>query len=125
MNQENFGGATFEQKLKMLAIMSEKDQARSAENLLGFCENYCRKCPSYIGTSETRLSFCTLGKSAHIKEQKGCLCSQCPIARTRVCDGTIIALRAKPQNFLKQNISSFIEWYDHRTGEFALPYCIL
>ena len=55
---------------------------RSVENVIGFCAEYCGKCPSYEGTGETALAFCTLGKSSIIHEQRGCLCAQCPISRT-------------------------------------------
>ncbi|MFX0208478.1 MAG: DUF2769 domain-containing protein [Candidatus Hodarchaeota archaeon] len=80
--EEDFTTSAFEEKMKMLAYMSEADQQRSAENVIGFCEDFCKKCPSYEGTGETKLAFCTLGKSSVILEQKGCLCPQCPIFRT-------------------------------------------
>ncbi len=80
--EEDFATSTFEEKMKMLAYMSEADQQKSAANVIGFCEDYCGKCPSYEGTGETKLGFCTLGKSSVIHEQKGCLCAQCPISRT-------------------------------------------
>ena len=80
--EDNFVNATFEEKMKMFAHMSKTDQQRSAENVAGFCEEYCGKCPSYAGTGEIMLGFCTIGKSSLIQEQKGCLCAQCPISRT-------------------------------------------
>ncbi len=80
--EESWSTATFEDKVKIMAHMSEKDQKRNAENVIGFCKDYCGKCPTYKGTGETKLGFCTLGKSSVIEEQKGCLCSQCPISRT-------------------------------------------
>ncbi len=81
---EQFPTATYEEKVKMMALahMSEVDQKRSVENLIGFCEEYCGKCPTYEGSGETALGFCTIGKSSIIQEQKGCLCVQCPISRT-------------------------------------------
>ncbi len=82
MAEEHFANATFEEKMKLMAHMSEADQARSVENAIGFCAEYCGKCPTYEGTGETALVFCTLGKSSIIAEQKGCLCAQCPIAKT-------------------------------------------
>ena len=80
--EEKFPTATFEEKVKMMAHMSEFDRKVAVENMIGFCEDYCGKCPSYEGTGETSLAFCALGKSSKIREQRGCLCSQCPISRT-------------------------------------------
>ena len=81
---EQFPTATYEEKVKMMAQahMSEVDQKRSVENLIGYCEEYCGKCPTYEGSGETTLGLCTIGKSTKIQEQKGRLCGQCPISRT-------------------------------------------
>jgi hypothetical protein len=79
---ERFRKATYEEKLKMMAVMSEVDQRRAAENIPYFCKDYCGKCPTRNGTGETSLVFCALGKSSIIRQQKGCLCAQCPISRT-------------------------------------------
>lgn len=81
-SEENFSTAPFEEKMKMMAHMSEADLARTVENVIGFCEDYCGKCPTYKGTGETTLAFCALGKSSIIHEEKDCLCTQCPISRT-------------------------------------------
>ena len=74
--------AIYEEKMEMMSQMSEADQARAAENVPHICKDYCGKCPSYQGTGETKLVFCALGKSSVIKEEKGCLCGQCPISKT-------------------------------------------
>ena len=39
----------------------------------------CAGCPSYTGTGETELLFCSTGKSAKITEEKGCICATCPV----------------------------------------------
>lgn len=81
-NDERFPTATFEEKFKMLAVMTDTDRANAAENVLHICKDYCGKCPSNPGTGEPALVFCTFGKSTVKHEQKGCLCGQCPITKT-------------------------------------------
>lgn len=81
-DDERFPTATFEEKFKMLAVMSDADRERASENVLYICKDYCGKCPTNHGTGETTLAFCALGKSTAIQEQKGCLCGQCPITKT-------------------------------------------
>lgn len=102
-SDENFASGTFEEKIKMLARMSEMDQKRSMENLIGFCEDYCGKCPSYQGTGETALGFCTLGKSSIIHEQKSCLCAQCPISRTMSLRWDHYCVRGKAMDLSQAN----------------------
>ncbi len=78
---ENWSNASFEEKYKsMMQGMSEADVKRSIEQLVYLCQ--CSKCPTFIESGETDLVFCTLGKSETIHEQKGCLCSKCPVTRT-------------------------------------------
>jgi hypothetical protein len=73
--------ASFEEKYKaMMASMTEADQKRSAEQVAYTCK--CRTCPTYIESEEPNLAFCYQGKSTIIQEQKGCLCSTCPITKT-------------------------------------------
>lgn len=72
----------FEEKIKMMDSMTEKQKREGEENTKYICKDYCGKCPSYVGTGETNLAFCFAGKSSIIKENKGCLCGQCPISRT-------------------------------------------
>lgn len=81
-DDERFPTATYEEKVKMMAVMSETDRESAAENVLHICEDYCGKCPTYQGTGEVWLAFCALGKSSIIKEHKGCLCGQCLISKT-------------------------------------------
>ena len=74
--------SSFEDKIKMLDMMTEKQKQESKEQVEYTCKDFCGKCPSYEGTGETELAFCMTGKSTKIKEQKGCLCNQCPITKT-------------------------------------------
>lgn len=39
----------------------------------------CADCPSYVGTDETALVFCIIGKSDIIADDKGCTCRECPV----------------------------------------------
>jgi hypothetical protein len=78
---ETLSSASFEEKYKsMMGGMSEADQKKSAGQVLHLCQ--CNKCPTYAGTDETDLVFCTLGKSEAIRDKKGCLCSTCSITKT-------------------------------------------
>jgi hypothetical protein len=79
--EERWATASFEEKYKvMMASMTEADQNRSAEQVAYICK--CRTCPTYTESGETHLAFCNQGKSAAIREQKGCLCSTCPMTKT-------------------------------------------
>ncbi len=72
----------FEEKIQIMNAMTEKQLQDSLEQVKFMCKDYCGKCPSYVGTGETNLAFCSIGKSSIIKEKKGCLCKQCPISKT-------------------------------------------
>jgi len=74
--------SSFEDKIKMLDMMTEKQKQESKEQVKYTCKDYCGKCPSYVGTGEKELAFCMSGKSSIIKEEKGCICGQCPISKT-------------------------------------------
>jgi len=78
---ENFKEMPFEEKIKIMDGMTEKQKQDSLEQVKHTCKDYCGKCPSLIGTGETDLAFCSIGKSSLIKEKKGCLCNQCPISK--------------------------------------------
>ena len=43
-----------------------------------FANCICGKCPSWVECDE-KGGFCLVGKSACIKEKKGCVCSDCPV----------------------------------------------
>jgi len=76
---ESFKDLPFEEKIQIIEGMTEKQIQDGLEQTKFMCKDFCGKCPSYQGTGETNLAFCSIGKSAHIKERKGCLCKQCPI----------------------------------------------
>ena len=78
---ESFKDKTFEEKIKIMEEMTEKQIREGFEQTKFMCKDYCGNCPSYQGTGETNLAFCAVGKSAKIKEKKGCLCSQCPVSK--------------------------------------------
>jgi len=61
--------------------MTEKEINDGIEQLKYICKDYCGKSPSYQGTRETNLAFCSIGKSSLKKEKKGCLCKQCPVTK--------------------------------------------
>ena len=63
-----------ERMQKMMSIPEEQRKKMMAE-LRSMC--ICASCPSYEGTGETELMFCTLGKSSKITEEKGCTCPGC------------------------------------------------
>ena len=69
----------FEQKMEAMGALSQEEAAKMMEDVKSVCEAYCGQCPSYAGTGETELGFCSRGKSEIITEEKGCLCAACPI----------------------------------------------
>lgn len=81
-DEEYFKASTFEEKFKVLAKgeWTPKKARQSAEQLAYMCR--CGKCPSYLGTGETQLVFCSLGKSDRIHQQRNCLCKQCGVTKT-------------------------------------------
>lgn len=68
---------TFEQAMEAMNKMSPGDMKTRIAELTKLC--ICEKCPSYKGTGEKGLLFCTTGKSALIKKEKGCMCPTCPV----------------------------------------------
>lgn len=70
---------TFEEEMEMMKDLSEEEMAKRMEEVKNICKAFCGECPSYTGTGETELGFCTIGKSNVIKEEKGCLCGSCPV----------------------------------------------
>jgi len=81
IDDEDFKSLPYEEKIKIMAGMTEKEINDGIEQLKYICKDYCGKCPSYQGTGETNLAFCSIGKSSLIKEKKGCLCKQCPVTK--------------------------------------------
>lgn len=78
---ETWATDSFEAKYNaLMGKMSEKEIKRSAEQVLYLCQ--CSKCKTCMGSGETNLVFCSLGRSEVIRERKNCLCSTCAIAKT-------------------------------------------
>ena len=70
---------TFEQETEMMKqVAQEEMQVAMIENKKACL---CVYCPSYIGTGESELLFCTLGKSKVINEEGGCPCPICPVQK--------------------------------------------
>ncbi|MFX1297558.1 MAG: DUF2769 domain-containing protein [Promethearchaeota archaeon] len=74
----------FEDKMKMIANLSQEEIMKRVEEVKNICINYCGKCPSYEGTQETDFGFCITGKSSKITEEKSCICKSCPITKGMV-----------------------------------------
>lgn len=68
---------TFEQVMNAMNKMSSAERQAKIEELTKMC--ICGSCPSYVGTGEKKLLFCSMGKSAIIKKENGCLCPGCPV----------------------------------------------
>lgn len=81
-NENEFKDLPFEEKIKIMEVMTETQKREGLENTKYICKDYCGKCSSYKDTGETEFAFCYVGKSEIIKEKKGCLCKQCPIYKT-------------------------------------------
>jgi len=67
----------WEKMMKKMKAMPEAERMKLMEQARTMC--LCTKCPSYRGTGETELLFCSTGKSSIIKEEKGCSCGLCPV----------------------------------------------
>ncbi len=67
----------FEEMMKTRAQMTEEQRMAMVEENKKMC--ICPSCPSYEGTGENGLIFCSMGKSEFIKEEKGCTCAGCPV----------------------------------------------
>jgi hypothetical protein len=67
----------WEQIMQMMMQMPEEEQMKKKQMLASMCT--CRGCPTYAGTGETQVMFCSMGKSGSITEEKGCTCGGCPV----------------------------------------------
>jgi hypothetical protein len=67
----------FEEAMEMMAKMSQEEMMAAKAEMKKMC--VCGNCPSYGGTGETELLFCSTGKSQKITEEKGCICGGCPV----------------------------------------------
>ena len=81
IDDEDFKQLPFEDKVKIMNGMTESQINEGLKQIEFICKDYCGKCPSYQGTGEVNLAFCSIGKSSLIKEKKGCLCKHCPVTR--------------------------------------------
>ena len=65
---------------KMMS-MPEEQRMKMMQEMKKMC--ICASCPSYVGTGETAIFFCNMGKSSVITEEKGCTCAGCPVTEKR------------------------------------------
>jgi hypothetical protein len=63
--------------MQMMMQMPEEEQMMKKKMLASMC--ICGGCPTYAGTGETMVMFCSIGKSGFITEEKGCTCAECPV----------------------------------------------
>jgi hypothetical protein len=71
---------TFEQMMKDVKGMSEKDMMMAEKKYEGMCR--CPTCPTHTKCAKNakELIFCIKGKSFMcISEAKGCICPTCPV----------------------------------------------
>jgi hypothetical protein len=64
IDDEEFKNLPYEEKIKIMNGMTEKEINDGVEQIKYICKDYCGKCPSYQGTGETNLAFCSIGKSS-------------------------------------------------------------
>lgn len=74
-------GKSFEEIMKEMMKLSDAQRAAKMKEATKICADYCGKCPSHVGTGETKLLFCSTGKSSIIKKKKGCICGGCPVQK--------------------------------------------
>ena len=67
----------WEKMMKDMMAIPEAERTKLMEQAKTMC--ICTKCPSYSGTGEIKVLFCSIGKSSIIKEEKGCSCGLCPV----------------------------------------------
>lgn len=80
-DEDTFKNLPFEEKIKIMDVMTEQQKNEGLEQIKFICKDYCGKCPSQNGTGETNFAFCSIGKSSLITEKKGCLCKVCPVTK--------------------------------------------
>lgn len=73
---------TYEDLLEKIEKMPSNKKKEFFENAREKCRKFCGKCPSYLGTGETGLLFCTKGDNEKIEDDSGCMCVVgCPIQK--------------------------------------------
>ena len=63
--------------MQTMMQMPEEEQMKKKQMLANICT--CKGCPSYEGTGENQVMFCSSGKSNYIADEKGCICDGCPV----------------------------------------------
>ncbi|MBD3157499.1 MAG: DUF2769 domain-containing protein [Candidatus Lokiarchaeota archaeon] len=77
---ETWKESSFEEKYgAMMEGMSEEQQRKRAEDVLHLCR--CDRCPTNTDKEELDAVYCTLRKGKETREEKGCLCEDCPITK--------------------------------------------
>jgi hypothetical protein len=67
----------WEEMMKKIMAMPAEERMKRIELSKSMC--ICENCPSYRGTGETELLFCSTGKSTIISKEMGCSCGLCPV----------------------------------------------
>ena len=64
-------------------MMQRRSEMPEQERLKEICYEKtmctCSRCPSYIGTGEKEVLFCSLEKNDKITQENGCICGTCPV----------------------------------------------
>jgi len=61
----------------------------------------CRACPSYVD-EELKKGFCFVGKSSHIKAEKGCICGGCPVKKEQNLESYYFCMKGTEREQTKQ-----------------------
>ena len=67
----------WEEMMKKFMALPESERLKQLEQSKKMC--ICKTCPSYVGTGESEVLFCGIGKSSTITKEKGCSCGLCPV----------------------------------------------
>ena len=59
---------------------AEPEMTAEEKKAYVFANCICGKCPSWVECGE-KGGFCLIGKSTCIKEEKGCICPDCPVTK--------------------------------------------
>jgi len=67
----------FESMMEKMDKMSPEEMQAAVDENTKLC--ICPSCPSYMGTGESKVFFCGMGKSDKISDEKGCICPECAV----------------------------------------------
>ena len=67
----------WEATMKKIMAMPAEERMKRIELSKSMC--ICKNCPSYRGTGETELLFCSTGQSKIIGKEMGCSCGLCSV----------------------------------------------